>query len=434
MKLNKFISSFVLLMLVINQFFLSPIFAEEYTISGNGENSSNQINLEQKTEEKVSQENKAEVKNEVKAESNTGENSASDNTGDSKIQTGGTKTDVVVLNSGNQNVASSGCCPSESNSSAQITDNGSGSSNSINQNSNLNNSTSQGNGAKITNNIKVYADTGNNKASGNSGDVYIETGEVKTGIGVLNKGNTSYIASGKKSSSYDSKISGNGSDSNNLVVNERKNNKSFLVNNYLELDNNFEAYGNTGGNIAKNNNGKVFISTGNVLLDIILKNKVNESIIIVDCECKNAPSPSPSPSVSPSPSTPPSGGENNGGSNNGGSSSSGGSGSSTGSSSSSSGGQVLGLTLPATGGFSILSLTLLAFGLLVAGIILRVNFEKVYEEAKSYFQYFNFNIAALVVIYILSFCKNLSLSRQADFARRLSFYNYPQDFGFRPTY
>jgi hypothetical protein len=433
MKFKKIISCLVLLMLVINQFFLNPIFAEEYTVSGNGENSSNQINVEQKTEDKVSQDNKAEIKNEVKAESNTGDNSASENTGDTKIQTGDTKTEVVVSNSVNQNAVSDGCCPSESGSTAKITDNGSGSSDSINHNSNSNTSISQNNGAKITNNIKVYADTGNNNASGNSGDVYIETGEVKTGIGVLNKGNTSYIAAGEKSPSYDSKISGNGSDSNNVIVNEHKNNESFLGNNYLELDNNFEVYGNTGGNIAKNNNGRVFISTGNVLLDIILKNKVNESIIIADCKCKNVPSPSPSPSVSPSPSAPPSGGENNGGSNNGGSSSPGDSGSTTGSSSSS-GGQVLGLALPATGGFSILSLTVLAFGLLVAGIILRVNFENVYEEAKNYFQYFNFNVAAPAVIYILAFCKNLSLSRQADFARRLSFYNYPQDFGFRPAY
>lgn len=421
-------------MLVINQFFLSPIFAEEYTISGNGENSSNQINVEQKTEEKVSQNNTAEMNNEIKAESNTGDNSVSENTGDTKIHSGDTKTEVVVSNSVNQNAVSEGCCPSENDSTAKITENGSGSSNSVNHNSKSNTSTSQNNGAKITNNIKVYADTGNNNASGNSGDVFIETGEVKTGIGVLNKGNTSYIASEKKTPIYDSKISDNGSDSNNLIVNEYKNNESYLVNNYLELDNNFEVYGNTGGNIANNNNGKVFISTGNVLLDIILKNKVNESIIIADCKCKNVPSPSPTPSVSPSPSAPPSGGENNGGSNNGGSSSSGDSGSSAGSPSSSSGGQVLGLALPATGGFSILSLTVLAFGLLVAGIILRVNFEKVYEEAKNYFQYFNFNVAAPAVIYILAFCKNLSLSRQADFARRLSFYNYPQDFGFRPAY
>jgi hypothetical protein len=434
MKFNKLISSFVLLMLVINQFFLSPIFAEEYTVSGNGENSSNQINVEQKTEEKVSQENKAKVKNEVKTESNTGENSASDNIGNSEIKTGDAKTEVVVSNSGNQNIVSEGCCPSESDSKAKITDNGSGSSNSINHNSNSNTSTSQNNGAKITNNIKVYADTGNNNASGNGGDVYIETGEVKTGIGVLNKGNTSYMSSGKKLPSYDSKISGNGSDSNNVILNEYENNENFLVNNYLILDNNLEVYGNTGGNTAKNNNGKVFISTGNVLLDIILKNKVNESIVIADCECKNVPSPSPSPSVSPSPSGPPSGGENNGGSNNGGSSSSGDSGSSSGSSNSNSGGQVLGLSLPATGGFSILSLTVLAFGLLIAGIILRVNFENLYEEAKNYFQYFNFNVAAPAVIYILAFCKNLSLSRQADFARRLSFYNYPQDFGLRPAY
>ncbi len=441
MKFRILVSAITAVMLVINQFFAYPVFAEEYEVSGNGEGSSSQVNIQENKSNEVHQENNAEVKNDVEAKAESGDNETNDNSGDkNEIKTGEAATETVVTNSGNTNEAEIGCCPTDN--SAKIVDNGSGTDNQINANQNSTTNVSQDNKAKITNNISVNANTGDNEASGNNGDVNITTGNVKVTAGIINKDiNSSYVSGSGGKPGFNLKISGNGEGSTNNIEANSDFKENFLVNNYLELTNDIHHKANTGDNKAKGNNGKVSITTGSVLLDLLILNKGNNSKVITDCDCKpvsptTSPTPTPSPSGSPSPSSPPSGGNNggeNGGNNGGGSgggSSGGGSGSSSGSSGSSSGGQVLGATLPATGGFSVLSLTLVALSLLILGIILRLD----YAKAKSYFQYFNFSVAAPVVIYILAFCKSLSLSRQADFARRRAFYFYPQDRGYRPAY
>lgn len=422
------------LVLVLNQFFSYSVFADEITVSGNGEGSSNNVQVEEKKSDSVTQSNNAEVENKVSPEASTGNNKANDNDGETATKTGDADTEAKVVNQVNDNKASGGCnCPQGDPSSATISGNGANTDNSIKNTGTSNTTISQNNGAKITNNIKVTANTGNNEAEGNSGDTTIKTGDVKIAMAVVNKGNSSYVSFANKAPEFNSKIAGNGEGSKNDINNESNYNQQFLVNNYLELNNNFIVEANTGGNKAKDNNGKVFISTGSVLLDIILKNDLNKSVIIADCGCKEAPpspTPTPTPSGTPSPSSPPSGGSGGSGGGSGGGSSSGGGGSSGSSSTSSSGGQVLGAILPATGGFSILSLTLLASILLLVGIMLRLD----YSKAKSYIEYFNFHISAPFAIYLLAFFKSLSLSRQAHFARARELYIYPQDFGIRAAY
>lgn len=382
---SKVLASFVMSLLVLSQFFLYPVLAEEYSISDNGNGSSNEINIKNEESKTVEQSNNAEISNQVESETETGNNEASNNSGETEIVTGDASTEMAVANSGNSNQVQVGCCPI-SGGSTQITGNGADSNNQINSDQKNGAIVSQNNGAKITNNIAVNTNTGDNEASGNTGDTTITTGNVNTGIWAANQVNNSYASVGGGSKALNLKIAGNGEGSVNNIEENYDENQEFFVNNYLELNNSVNNYANTGGNKAKGNLGSVKISTGNVYLDIILSNKVNTSVIIADCGCKTSPSPTPSPSGSPSPSTPPSGGENGGGGGSSGGSSSGGSGGSSDSGSSSgstSGGQVLGANLPATGGFSLIQATMLALSLLGSGIILRLDFKKRKKDVKK---------------------------------------------------
>ena len=395
MKSKIFVSVFTATLLVINQFFAYSVYADEYSISGNGEGSSSNVEVKRDESANAKQSNQAEVNNEVKTEANTGNNEASGNTGDeARIETGYARQQVTVENSGNNNVATNGCCPDSEESSAQIIGNGSGSSNGITQTQNSNTQILLNNNLRIRNNVQTNANTGDNEASDNTGDVTIVTGNVNTRIGVANQNlNNSFASVSKPDSSLNTKVAGNGVGSSNQIESDYNSDDEYVVNNYLELNNNLGIYSNTGGNKASRNNGKVFITTGNVYLDIILSNRFNSSGVVADCGCKSIlPSPTPTtkpsetPSSSPSPSSPPSGGGNNGGGGGsggsfGGSGGSGGGNNGTGGTSSSTssggGGQVLGAILPSTGGFSLFQATLFALLMLSSGVILRFDYGKV---------------------------------------------------------
>lgn len=396
----KIISGFICLILVLGQNFSYPVFAEEYSISGNGDGSSSQINVKQEESNTVEQNNNTEIKNEVKAESETGNNQASGNSGETEIKTGDASQDTTVINSGNTNQSQAGCCPTSSGGSAAISGNGADSQNQVNSNQTSGSTISQNNGAKIINNITVYANTGDNEASDNLGNSTITTGDINIQTAVFNQGNSSYAKVGGSKAPLDIKIAGNGASSINDVDENNSEYQVIYVNNYLDLSNNVKHFANSGGNKAYKNFGNVKIIAGDIYLDIILSNKFNNSVVIADCGCKEAPQPTPKPSETPIPSTLPSGSDNSGGGGSGGSSpggSGGTSGSGSSSSSGGSGGSVLGVSLPATGGFSLIQATLLALSLLGSGIILRLDWKPKRIKAqrnhvKKYKQAFKVNI------------------------------------------
>lgn len=433
MKSKILIGFISLVLLVTNPLFSSSVYGQEYTVSGNGDGSESQISVAKDNFAQVSQSNGATINNDVTSTSNTGNNTASDNNSQTAITTGDSKQTTQVETAVNTNQAQTGCCLTDSSSKASVTDNGANSNNQINYNQKTTTAITQNNTVSLNNNIKVSANTGNNQALDNTGDVTVKTGDISIQTGVTNNGNNSYTSTSKPQEIFNLKIAGNGSGSTSDVENTSYESRQFLMNNYLNLSNNITANANTGGNRANNNKGRIFISTGSVLLDIILNTKANTSTVIADCSCnEKSPSPTPTPTPSSSPSTTPSGGGNNGGGGGNGSGGSGGGSSSSGSSSSTNssgsggsggGGEVLGVSLPATGGFSIYTVTILALILLILGIILRIDYAKI----KSFLQCFNYNFAVPVVIYLLAFCKSLSLSRQAQLAREYAFYFHPQN-------
>lgn len=410
-----YVSILLSITLVLSQFFLYPVLADEYIIEGNGEGSSNQVNIKQEENKTVSQNNDAEIKNEVGSGASTGNNEASGNNGESNVETGDAVNETAVVNSGNINNAEVGCC-SEGNS-AQVTGNGQGSNNQIISNTTSNTTVSQNNAAKITNNISVYANTGDNEASNNNGDTTIKTGDVAIKTGIYNYGNNSYAKVAAGTPGFELKITGNGEGSINNIDNEFAADQLIYVNNILDLKNNVNHYANSGGNKAHKNLGNVKIITGDVYLDIILSNKFNNSVVIADCGCNNQPSPTPKPSESPKPTTPPPGGGNGGGGSSGGPGGSGGSDSASGGQG---GGQVLGITLPATGGFSLIQASLFAFGLLLSGIMLKFDirregkyvtkiprdiiFEYVYELKEMGGKHINFKLPLPVPRYLYPYC------------------------------
>ncbi|HSX58235.1 MAG TPA: LPXTG cell wall anchor domain-containing protein, partial [Candidatus Saccharimonadales bacterium] len=96
------------------------------------------------------------------------------------------------------------------------------------------------------------------------------------------------------SSSFDlaAKISGNGADSENTVNLNLSNENNIYSVNDLNIKNKFNIDANTGGNRAdKNTGGDVAISTGNVMVDLLLNNSGNSNVASIACNCNVAENP-----------------------------------------------------------------------------------------------------------------------------------------------
>lgn len=416
MKLKNALGIVIAVVLGLNPFFLYPVLAQEFSVSGNGNGSSNNISYQAETNNQIEQTSNAEIENNVEAEAVAGENEANGNTGEVEINTGDVTGEIVILNSGNSSTAQIGCCE-EDPSSAAIEGNGEDSNNSINISDNSKVNVNIVNELKLKNNVAINADTGNNEADDNEGDVTIQTGGINMLAQILNQNlNQADVSVSNPNKSFSYSIKNNGSGSTNSITEDTGTENEYSVFNNLYLVNDIKNSTNTGGNKANKNNGKVFISTGSILLDIILQNKdINVSKITDTC-CAN-PSPSPSPSGSPGPSSsptpsgspsptptptpsptpapscctptndPPGPPVGSGGP----------------------GGEVLGAALPATGGFSIWTLTLLALLMLSAGVILRSDYgSRQIKSKKVSGQFANSFKSYLFGAYLLANLKGLS--------------------------
>lgn len=418
MKFKYALCAIVCVLLGFNQIFSYPVFGQEFSVSGNADGSSNDISYQAEESNQVQQTNIAEIENNVGVEVQTGENEANGNSGEVEISTGGITGGIEILNTGNNSTAQNGCCGEEDPSLSSIENNGAQSENTINISENSSNKITLSNGLVLTNNISINADTGDNEAEDNEGDVTIQTGNISLLAQIFNQNlNTADISATSQNKSFNYRVKNNGSGSTNLVAEASNTENEYFILNDVYMVNDITSNLNTGGNKANknersssSNKGKVFISTGNIYLDLILSNKVNTSKIIADCCRKTVPLPTPTPpptggpgeSPSPSPipvsSVPPSGG--GGGGNGGG-------GSSGGESSSGSGG-VLGAILPATGGFSLWILTFLALLMLSVGVILRSDYGNKQIKLKKVYRKFTDNFKSYFFgAYLFAYTKSL---------------------------
>jgi hypothetical protein len=315
MNIKKILFALLSITVVANPYY---IYAEEITVSGNGDNSSSNVNISQNNNTQVNQSNNAEITNNVELNSNTGGNDASENTnGEVNITTGDANASSQIVNAGiNQSYAEVGCC--NGGTSVNISGNGSGSNNSVNYNSNVNTSVSVNNYANIYNNVNGYANTGYNNANGNTGgNVSINTGDIYATDVIKNQSINIYkaeVESGNGGSVY-VKIDGNGDESDNSVNISNNNNVEIDAENSANIINNSDWELNTGGNEANGNTkGDVEIETGDIVFKSTIENKdINVGIVDIDCCDKDKggpekPGPDDNPPAPQNNPNPPSGG------------------------------------------------------------------------------------------------------------------------------
>lgn len=329
-------------------------------VSGNGSGSVNQIEESNEQETQVSQSNDSQVVNEIVSSSDTGNNSASDNTADEiNVETGDVEQSIEVENHNiGTNIVSSDCQCTDIGTvtNIKISDNSSGSTNTVDTNNSNNAQVSQNNVATITTNVTINANTGDNKVTNNTGsEINVKTGDIYSNTKIENKNvNNNSAIINNQNHGYTIKIAGNGTDSVNKINVNQNNNIVYVSNNLAYISNNINENFNTGGNyIDGNTAAKINLKTGSVKSIIAVANTgINSSsVIISDCNECGGPNNPENPENPQNPENPGSNnGGNNGGSNNGGSNNGGSNSNNDNGVGGPSNGQILGTMLPATGG------------------------------------------------------------------------------------
>lgn len=161
-----------------------------------------------------------------------------------------------------------------------ISINGNGSDSDNNANVSFEQSTTvvQNNDAQITNDVRVDANTGDNEANDNTGgDVSVQTGDVDAEVSVTNVANKN-VADVECCTGGDKEIeiSKNGSDSDNTVDFDWKNNIDVFQENDANIRNDVRVEANTGDNEANDNtDGDVSIETGDADVSVSVTNMAN---------------------------------------------------------------------------------------------------------------------------------------------------------------
>jgi len=276
--------------LLLNSFAAPAFAATNITLSGNGTDSNNTANINLTKTATVVQNNTANVTNKVDVEAETGDNEANDNTGgDVKIETGDSDVAVAVKNMLNSNSAIIDCC-AKGDTSVKIADNGSDTDNDVNLDQKSSNGVFQDNDADVENKVYVDGKTGDNEAEDNTnGDVSIDTGDSDVSVGVLNFVNSNFAKIGggdNEGSALSLWILGNGSDSENDIDADIKNENVVTQNNNADLYNKVDVEAETGDNEAEDNTGgEVSIETGDANVESLVANVGNFNWAELSCDC-----------------------------------------------------------------------------------------------------------------------------------------------------
>lgn len=341
------------------------VLAEEISVSGNGENSANDVSINVTSQSTLQQNNTSNITNNVSVNATTGDNNASSNTGgNTNITTGNIAINTTVGNSANNSTVNSSCCQGIG-ISGQISGNGEDSQNNIGYNLTNNSNVAINQQANITNSIFGGANTGDNQANGNNGSTSIQTGNIFVKGKLENSNiNNAYARAGIGNGDLLSlSIFGNGENSNNFLNLTNSNNNNVYINNSLNLFNNVYWDLNTGRNKAQGNVGDVSIKTGDIdFIFNILNDKINTSRVIISCCPQGTPKKPDDPGTPKNPDNPAPGDSSPGGSSGG---------SSTGSVL----GAVAGNILPATGSNVTPIIVMLSFCLFLLGLKFKVSYD-----------------------------------------------------------
>jgi len=192
------------------------------TISGNGTDSENEVELELETSVWAVQDNHADVDNDIEIDAETGDNDAEDNTnGDVSIKTGSIGMDIDISTLANENIAFIGGEDSDGQSiSVRILDNGSNTENEVELELETVTGIEQDNHADVDNDIEIDAETGDNDAEDNTGgESSIDTGSFVAFIDVANSlnFNSANVACDDCLMDILAKVADNGTDSENEI-------------------------------------------------------------------------------------------------------------------------------------------------------------------------------------------------------------------------
>ena len=271
----------------------APAFAGTTTleITGNGSDSESTIDLDRTTATTVTQTNAAQVTNNVNTDAKTGGNDANDNTGGNvEIDTGDASVGVSVENMLNSNSADIGCDCDGGDTEVKIDGNGSDTDNKVDLDQSSVKALFQTNVADVDNNIEADAKTGHNDANDNTGgDVDVDTGDASVAIGVKTEANTNAASFGGghgDGGTLSAWITGNGTESENLIELGLAHATVLSQANAADVDNNVEADAKTGKNDAEDNTGgNVEIDTGDADTIVGIDNMINFNVADVDCNC-----------------------------------------------------------------------------------------------------------------------------------------------------
>jgi len=270
---------------------VSPAFATTtLQVTGNGSDSTSNVNFTQNRNVSVVQNNDAKINNNVDVKANTGDNSADDNTGgDVNVKTGESKVEIEVSNLLNKNAASVDCCET-GDVEVKVSGNGSDSDNKVGLDLGGKKEIFQNNKADVKNDVKVKQETGDNNANDNTGgDIKIETGKAWTGVKLLTAANANSAKIGGGNSNggmLSAWITGNGSDSDNTLDLDLGGDTSIVQENDADIENDVNVNQNTGENEADDNTGgEVKIKTGMAHAMVAVDNLVNFNVADVDCGC-----------------------------------------------------------------------------------------------------------------------------------------------------
>ena len=288
--MNKFrilTITLVSIMLTFGTFPPFDVLATELVISENGADTESTVNVSSETTTEISQNNTAGITNNIDTQTNTGNNSASLNTqADVNMATGDTTTAISVENSANTSTANLDCCNSNNDINSLITDNGSGSTNEVNIDINTSTTYVGEQTVRINNNIAGTSSTGNNSANyNNGGSVSIVTGDIKVRLNLVNAPlNLSNVDLDVSSPSVLATIAGNGAYSANIINFSNSDDRQVFTHSSADIGNYIFWDLDTGHNEANGNNGgEVTIETGDIDLEVFIKNLVNLSNVKVTC-------------------------------------------------------------------------------------------------------------------------------------------------------
>lgn len=176
-----------------------PSFAATATVSGNGADSKNSINISSSNSVRINQTNTANISNNVSVVANTGGNTANENTGGNvSISTGNSNVSVGISNIANKNTLDlSGLCGCLTGTGfdVSISGNGADSHNQIKVGSHNSLHVNQKNNAHVNNTVWVFSGTGHNVANKNTGgNVSISTGNANSSVSIMNEVNSNSLS------------------------------------------------------------------------------------------------------------------------------------------------------------------------------------------------------------------------------------------------